>query len=179
MIAIDLLPPEEAVAAAASRRSRRLGAMVGGTVAIGLLLGHVAVEGAAAVTNRRLARIGAELTALDRPVTALRRLRQRRAALGRRLGMIAALEAPAAEPVSLLETLADAAPSGLWLTELTLVDGRLRLAGLAEDEQTIADFLAHLRRIGSLGGVDLEEAASDEHAHPRRFVVAGRIGDRR
>jgi Tfp pilus assembly protein PilN len=129
-------------------------------------------------TRRALVRTDVERSALERPVRALRRLRQRQATLRRRLAVIERLEARGREPVVLLGALATAAPARLWLTELTLVDGRLRLAGLAADERIIADFIARLRGVGILGAIDLEEAGRDDRAtpSPRRFVIGGRLG---
>ena len=181
MITIDLLPPEDAAAAAAARRARSLGTAIVVTGVVGLLLAHAVLEIATAVTQRRLVRTGAELASLERPVAALRRLRDRQAALRRRLAVIAGLEARRTSPARLLDGLATAASPHLWLTEVTLAEGRLRLTGLATDERTITDFLDRLRDTGALAALDLEEAGRDDRATPpaRRFVVAGRVGEER
>jgi hypothetical protein len=126
-------------------------------------------------------------------VAALRRLRQRQVALRSRLAVLERLEArggalggeagggPEGGLVGTLGALAAAAPPQLWLTELKLTGGRLELAGLAADEQTIADFVARLRGVKALEALDLEDAARDDHATsaPRRFVIAGHVGDGR
>jgi type IV pilus assembly protein PilN len=180
MIAIDLLPPEEVSATAAARRARAVAVGIALAAGLALLVGHVALEAATELGRRRLVHVDAELAALERPVAALRRLRQRQAALRRRLGVIAGLEARGGGPVPLLDALAMAASPRLSLTEVTLDDERMRLTGFAVDDQTIADFLARLRRTGALAALDLEEAARDDRTpDARRFVVTGRVGEGR
>lgn len=185
MIAIDLLPPEEARAAAAGRQARRLAVLGAATAVLGLALGHGALEVAAAMTQREIVRASAERAVLERPLAALRRLRQRQGALRSRLAVLERLEARGGEPgggrVQLLEALAAVAPPRLWLTELKLTAERLELAGRAADERTIADFVARLRELRPLNALDLEDAARDDRATPalRRFVIAGRVGDGR
>jgi Tfp pilus assembly protein PilN len=180
MITVDLRPPEDVGAAAVLRRARTLAIAIVATTGLVLILGHAALETATALTRRRLVRVDAELAALERPVAALRRLRQRQAALRQRLAVIAALVGRRGGTLRLLDALAAATSGRLSLAEVSLVDGRLRLTGAADDDQTIADFLTRLRGTGSLGGLDLEEVGRDEHApQARRFVVTGRVEEAR
>src|SRR5262245_63207582 len=122
MIAIDLLPPEDAGAAAARRRARAIAIGIAVVAGLALLLGHAALETSTLFSRRRLTQVDAELAALERPVAALRRLRQRQAALRQRLGVIAGLEARGGGPVPLLDALAVAAsrnsrsPRSRWST---------------------------------------------------------------
>ncbi len=178
MITVDLRPPDEAAAARAARRARVLAAVVAGVGTAGLAVAHVALEVAAGATRRELVRTEDELAGLRRPVAALRRLRQRQAALAGRLAVLHRLEARRGDAVRLLDALGAAAPQGLWLSELVLAGGRLRLTGFATDDQTIAGFVARLRATLALPGLDLEEAGRDQGAAlaPRRFVVAGPVG---
>jgi Tfp pilus assembly protein PilN len=192
-IAVDLLPPDEARTAAARRRARRLGGLGVAIAALGLALGHGALEVAGGVTEQEIVQANAERAALERPVAALRRLQQRQVALRSRLAVLERLEARGGALggeagggsggglVGALGALAAAAPPQLWLTELKLTGDRLELAGLAADEQTIADFVARLRGVKALEALDLEDAARDDHATPasRRFVIAGHVGDGR
>jgi len=180
MIAIDLLPPEDASAAAALRRARAVGIGIAVAAGLTLLIGHAALEASMVLTRHRLLRVHAEMAALERPVAALRRLRQRQAALRHRLGVIAGLDGRRGGPVALLDALAVAASPRLSLTEVALVDERMRLTGVAVDDQTIADFLARLGATGVIAALDLEEAGRDDRApHARRFVVTGRVGEGR
>ncbi len=181
MVVIDLLPPDEARAAAWARRVRRLGRAGGLVLAAGVAAGHLALVRATASTGRDAAAVEAELRILRRPVAELRRLRRRQTRLARRLAVIERLEAQGVESLGLLGALSGALPPGAWLTELVLAGGRLRLAGAAVDDAAIADLVTRLRGIASLAGVDLEEATQDEAAGgagvaARRFVVSGRLG---
>ena len=179
-IAIDLLPPEDVGAAAALRRARAVAIGIAVGAGLALLIAHGALETSTLLSRRRLIRVDAELGALERPVAALRRLRQRQAALRQRLGVIAGLEGRGGGPVPLLDALAVAASPRLSLTEVALVDERMRLTGVAVDDQTIADFLARLGATGVIAALDLEEAGRDDRApHARRFVVTGRVGEGR
>src|SRR5262249_23113428 len=81
MIDVDLLPPDEVRHAAEMRRVRL---WCGGILAVAVVsvsVAHGAVELAATVSGRRLARLEAELAGLRRPAAALARLRQRRGAV--------------------------------------------------------------------------------------------------
>lgn len=176
MIAIDLRPPEDVAASATARRARQRAIVIAVIAALGIACAHAALEAVTVLTRRSLVHVDAELAALERPVAALRRLRQRQVALRQRLAVIAGLEADGGGPVRLLDALAVSASPRLWLTELTLVDGALRLTGFADDDQTVADYLARLRGTGSLDSIDLEEAGRDDHTpQARRFVVTGRV----
>jgi Tfp pilus assembly protein PilN len=180
MIAVDLRPPEDVGAAAALRRARTLAITIAATAGLALLLGHAALETATVLTRRGLVRVDAELAALERPVAALRRLRQRQVALRQRLAVIAGLEAHRGGTLRLLDALAMAASARVSLAEVALADGRLRLTGAADDDQTIADFLSRLRGTGSLAALDLEEVARDDRGpRARRFVVTGRVEEER
>jgi type IV pilus assembly protein PilN len=178
LIAVDLLPPDEARAAAARRRTRRLGALGVAVAVAGLIVGHGLLAFATAVTGHEIARAERERSALERPVAVLRRLRQRQASLRSRLAVLARLEARGSEPGRVLAALASCAPAGLWLTAVKLAGGRLELAGVAADDRTIADFVARLHRDGALRGLDLEDATRDDAPAPpvRRFVIAGAVG---
>jgi len=180
MIAVDLRPQEDVGAAAALRRARTLAITIAATAGLALLLGHAALETATVLTRRGLVRVDAELAALERPVAALRRLRQRQVALRQRLAVIAGLEAHRGGTLRLLDALAMAASARVSLAEVALADGRLRLTGAADDDQTIADFLSRLRGTGSLAALDLEEVARDDRGpRARRFVVTGRVEEER
>jgi type IV pilus assembly protein PilN len=181
VIAVDLLPPDEARAATRRRRARRLVVLGAAAIAAELMLAHGVIEVGAHLTSGATARARAERAALERPVAALRRLRERQAALGSRLAVLRRLEGDAGSPARLLTALAAATPPRLWLTELQLIGGRLQLVGFAPDDRTIADFAARLHTIPALRELDLEDAARDGRAASaaRRFVIAGRVGDDR
>ena len=179
MIDIDLLPPDEVRLASEMRRVRISCGCILAMAVVGVAVVHGAVEVSIAVTGRRLARLETQLADLRRPVAALGRLRQRRSALDRRLRTIATLEARGGETARLLAALAAVTPERVWLSELSLLDGRLRVSGFATDEQTIASFLAQLRGQRPFRDVDLDETARDDRAPPgaRRFVVSGHVAD--
>jgi len=141
--------------------------------------GHVVLEHASAATHREATIVDAELEVLRRPAAALRRLRARQAQLARRLAVIDGLEARGRTTLAALAVVSDAVPPGSWLTELTLADGRLRLAGIARDDRLIVAFVAGLRATAALRAVDLEEASGaggEPERTARRFVVAGTLG---
>ena len=181
MIDVDLLPPDEVRFATEIRRVRIWCGCILAVAMASFSVAHGALELTAIVTGRRLARLETELAGLRRPAAALGRLRQRRTALDGRLRTIATLEGRGGETARLLAVLAAVMPERLWLSELSLLDGRLRASGFATDEQTIATFLVHLRGEPSFRDVDLDEAARDDRAPPgiRRFVVSGQIRDDR
>src|SRR4030095_14106727 len=158
-MAVYLLPPDEARAAAARRRTRRLGVTGVAVTIVGLIVGHGLLAIATAFTARQSATAELERAALERPVVVLRRLRQRQASLRSRLAILARLEARGGEPGRVLDALASCVPAGLWLTAVKLAAGRLELAGVATDDRTIADFVARLHQDGALRALDVEEAS--------------------
>jgi Tfp pilus assembly protein PilN len=179
MIDVDLLPPDEVRHAAEMRRVRIWCVCILAVAVVGFSVAHGVLELTAAVTGRRLAGLERELTGLRRPAAALVRLRQRRVELDGRLRTIATLEGRGGETARLLAALAAVTPERLWLSELSLLDGRLRASGFSTDEQTIASFLVHLRAERWFRDVDLDEAGRDDRVPSgvRRFVVSGRVGD--
>ena len=179
MIDVDFLPPDEVRHAAEMRTVQIWCGCILAVAVVSFSVAHGALELTAIVTGRRLARLETELAGLRRPAAALGRLRQRRTALDGRLRTIATLEGRGGETARLLAVLAAVMPERLWLSELSLLDGRLRASGFATDEQTIATFLVHLRGERSFRDVDLDEAARDDRAPSgvRRFVVSGHVGD--
>jgi Tfp pilus assembly protein PilN len=184
MVVIDLLPADEARAALTARRRRVAALAAGALVASVLIVGHAAIERATATAHRQAAAVDVALGALHRPAAALRRLRARREQLARRLAVIHDLEARGRTLLAALDAVSDALPQGAWLTELTVADGRLRVAGVARDDRLIVAFVAGLRAATALRGIDLEEAsgvtggAADggQDRSARRFVVAGGLG---
>lgn len=179
MVVIDLLPADEARAARTARRQRLVGRAAAALVASVVLGGHVVLERATVATRRAESTVDAELGILRRPAAALRRLRVRQAKLARRLAVIDGLEVRGRTALAALAAVSGAVPPGSWLTELTLADGRLRVAGVAGDDGLIVAFVTGLRATAALRAVDLEEAGgsgSEPERTGRRFVVAGTLG---
>ena len=65
-------------------------------------------------------------------------------------------------PVRVMESLSLAAPERLWLTEFKENSGNLSLAGMAVDNQTVADFLKALSTSAYFGNVELIETSQIE-----------------
>jgi type IV pilus assembly protein PilN len=82
-----------------------------------------------------------------------------------------------AGPVRVMESLAVATPSALWLTEFKEIGGNLTIAGVAVDNQTIAEFLKALASYAYFNNTELVETTQNQQAGmpPRRFLIKARL----
>ena len=80
-------------------------------------------------------------------------------------------------PVRVMESLAIATPSALWLTEFKETGGNLTITGVAADNQTIAEFLKALAAHAYFNNTELVEITQNQQAGmpPRRFLIKSRL----
>jgi type IV pilus assembly protein PilN len=80
-------------------------------------------------------------------------------------------------PVRVMESLAVATPSTLWLTEFKEIGGNLTITGVALDNQTIAEFLKSLASYAYFSNTELVETTQNQQAGmpPRRFLIKSRL----
>ena len=80
-------------------------------------------------------------------------------------------------PVRVMESLAVATPSALWLTEFKEIGGNLTITGVAVDNQTIAEFLKALASYAYFNNTELVETTQNQQAGmpPRRFLIKARL----
>jgi type IV pilus assembly protein PilN len=80
-------------------------------------------------------------------------------------------------PILVMDSLAAAIPSSLWLIELKQSGGNLMINGLATDNQSVAEFIRSLSRSGHFKDVELVETTqADQKTGPfKRFAIQSGI----
>jgi len=92
-----------------------------------------------------------EIAAIDQKNKALRKkigqvkdFEKKKADLEQKLAVLQSLKAGKSGPVHLLDELSSALPAKLWLTKFSEKSGSIKLAGVADNENTVADFMRSL-----------------------------------
>lgn len=99
----------------------------------------------------------AQLNRLKATTKEVRDLEAKKEELRDKLAVIAILKRSKAGPVRVMDDLNLALPERAWLTNVKERDGRLRIQGLALDNQTIAGFMKELEGSDYFSAVDLVE----------------------
>lgn len=162
MIRINLLPVREARRAA---NMRRHGLFLGGTVlAAGLVcIGlHVSISSSISVERHQMQVARAELSKLEMAQKQVEGFRREKEAIEQKLGVIHRLEAGRQGPVRMMDEIASRIPEKLWLRELELRAGQLKLRGTSLDNEVVAEFMTRLERSPMIAGVELKQTRLNE-----------------
>src|SRR5581483_4415860 len=157
MIRINLLPAEEAQAAAGRRQELFTGVLAVLSVVLIMTLAHMWQWVRLAEATRELNRLTQELVALQGPYATVQKIEAQKRELREKLKVIGELETKRRGPVRALEDLSSATPDKLWLTEFADTGGTLKISGLGVDEQTVADFMRRLAASPYFRAVDLDQ----------------------
>jgi type IV pilus assembly protein PilN len=177
MIRINLLPVKELKAEVVRRREL----MIGG---ISLALTGVLILGVHGYQWRRASALGKELDGLRKELQVLNVKAKDVAELQRKIKefegknkVIDDINKKKSGPVRVMESLAVATPSALWLTEFKETGGNLTITGVAVDNQTIAEFLKALAAHTYFSNTELVETTQNQQAGmpPRRFLIKSRL----
>lgn len=177
MIRINLLPVKELKAEVVRRREL----MVGG---VSLALAGVLILGVYAYQWRQASAIEKELDELRRELQVLNVKAKNVTELQRKIKefegknkVIDDINKKKSGPVRVMESLAIATPSALWLTEFKETGGNLTITGVAADNQTIAEFLKSLASYAYFNNPELVETTQNQQAGmpPRRFLIKARL----
>ena len=77
--------------------------------------------------------------------------------LKKKMAVMDTLEANRFEPTRLLDTMTQViVPKRMWFTNLTTSGGSVKIAGIALDNKTVADFMVRLEKTGLFSDVDLK-----------------------
>lgn len=177
MIRINLLPVKELKAEEVRRREL----MIGG---VSLALTGMLMLGVYAYQWRQAATLENELDELQQELQVLNVKAKDVAELQRKIKefegknkVIDDINKKKSGPVRVMESLAIATPSALWLTEFKETGGNLTIAGVAVDNQTIAEFLKALASHAYFNNTELVETTQNQQAGlpPRRFLIKARL----
>lgn len=173
MIRINLLPVKELEAESVRRRELTIG---GAVLAVAILV----MGGVHFFQWREQSRLENELTDLRGEIQALTvkvkevgELQNKIKDLRGKNKIFEDLSKKRVGPVRVLESLAVATPTSLWLTELRENGGNVVINGLAMDNQTIAEFMRALAKSKYFNNVDLVEVVQDRSAAPalKKFSI--------
>jgi type IV pilus assembly protein PilN len=146
MILINLLPYREA------RRKQRKQNFVAG-IGLSVLIGALVVAGAWVLLQMLIANqrqrnefLEGENTRLDNQIKDIANLRDEIEALTRRQNAVEALQAERNLPVHLLNEIARLTPEGVYLTSVKQQDRVVTLAGMAQTQERISEFLRNTSR---------------------------------
>jgi type IV pilus assembly protein PilN len=177
MIRINLLPVKELKAEVVRRREL----VIGG---VSLALTGVLILGVFAYQWRQGSAIERELDELRKELEVLNVKAKDVAELQRKIKefegknkVIDDINKKKSGPVRVMESLAVATPSALWLTEFKEIGGNLTITGVAADNQTIAEFLKALASYAYFNNTELVETTQNQQAGmpPRRFLIKARL----
>jgi type IV pilus assembly protein PilN len=177
MIRINLLPVKELKAEVVRRREL----MIGG---VSLALTGVLILGVYAYQWRQASSVEKELDELRNELQVLNVKAKDVAELQRKIKefegknkVIDDINKKKSGPVRVMESLAVATPSALWLTEFKEIGGNLTITGVAVDNQTIAEFLKALATHAYFNNTELVETTQNQQAGlpPRRFLIKSRL----
>lgn len=157
MIRINLLPVKALRAEVARRREIIIGSAVLAVV-VALLAGAYGYQlYQLSSLQTELATLRSELQALNVKIKEVGDLQNKIKDLRGKTKIIEDLNRKKSGPVLVMESLSNATPGSLWLTDLRESGGNLTMNGLAVDNQTIADFLKSMAASKYFSNVELIE----------------------
>ncbi len=95
-------------------------------------------------TKEQIAEIDKQNRALQKKIGQVKDFEKKKADLEQKLNVLDSLKENKSGPVHLLDELSRALPDKLWLTKFTEKDGSITLSGIADNENTVADFMRTL-----------------------------------
>jgi type IV pilus assembly protein PilN len=112
--------------------------------------------------NQRIQILNSEIDDLNEKIAEIDQLEAQKRRLLARMEVIEQLEATTPEAVILIDTLVDAIPAGTWLTEIRQQGTNVNLAGRAQSNARVAEFLRNLDGSPWISGPPrLEEIIND------------------
>jgi type IV pilus assembly protein PilN len=157
MIRINLLPVREARRAA---NLRQQGVLLGVALAAALVVCtgmHLSISASIASERGKIQTARVELAKLEETRREVERFRREKEEIERKLGVIQTLEESRVGPVRVMDEIASRIPERLWLGELDLRGGVLKLKGTSLDNEVVAAFMTSLESSPRIQGVELKQ----------------------
>lgn len=173
MIRINLLPFKEHQAEVLRRREIAIGSVVLGSVIAVFAAMYLYQTYTLSRLEKELAALRGEIQALNLKVKEVGDLQSRIKDLKGKHQIIEELNKKKSGPVLVMQSLSNAAPASLWLTELRESGGGVTMNGLAADNQTVADFMTALAASKYFTSVELVETTQGvgPNASFKRFSI--------
>jgi type IV pilus assembly protein PilN len=162
MIRINLLPVREERRRADVRQfaALMLATVLGTALLSGLVQWHVKAR--VAETKGSLAQIQRQIDQFGPQLEKVKKYRETKAAIERKLDVIERLEESRSGPVRVLDELASRSPDRLWITRLEARDREITIYGMSLDNELVALFLTSLNNSPYFKNVELRETEAKE-----------------
>jgi type IV pilus assembly protein PilN len=95
-------------------------------------------------TKNEIAEIDKQNKALQKKIGQVKDFEKKKADLEQKLNVLNSLKAGKTGPVHLLDELSSSLPEKLWLTKFSEKGGSITISGIADSENTVADFMNSL-----------------------------------
>jgi len=106
--------------------------------------------------NAEIKKTNSELAKYDKINKEIAATKQKLSNLKKKMAVMDALEANRFEPTQLLDTMTQAiVPKRMWFTNLETSGRKVKIAGIALDNKTVADFMVRLEKTELFSDVDL------------------------
>ena len=177
MIRINLLPVKELKAEVVRRRELMIGGVSLALTGVLLLLVYAYQWRQASALQSELDELQKELQVLNVKAKDVAELQKKIKEFAGKNKVIDDINKKKSGPVRVMESLAAATPSALWLTEFKETGGNLTITGVAVDNQTIAEFLKALASHAYFNNTELVETTQNQQAGlpPRRFLIKAQL----
>ncbi len=159
MIHINLLPVREARRQAGLRaQGVLLGGAIAAAVAVCAVL-HLSIASSIGDEKGKIQTAKVELAKLEEARKQVERFRREKEEIEQKLGVIHRLEQARNGPVLIMDEIATRIPERLWLVELDMRGGALKMKGTSMDNETVAAFMTSLEASPMIGGVELKQTS--------------------
>lgn len=176
MIRINLLPTKEAERAMGARNQRALLALGLSVMLLFMVIPYVWQSTRLTRLAREIDNVKRQVARLSEQVKEVENLDRLQAEFDAKLRIIKDLEDRRTGPANMLSALGKSAPESLWVTSLTETMGKVKIKGVALDNETIAEFMKNLEVCrppaaivqpvaaseGDVGGASGEKSMKDE-----------------
>jgi type IV pilus assembly protein PilN len=177
MIRLNLLPVRE-LNAESTRRRELIVAGISLAVTTVILLGAYVYQSVQLSNlSSELPTLRKEIEVLNSKIKELGNLEAKIKELTSKHKVIEDLRTQKIGPALVMDSLAAAIPSSLWLMEIKQIGAGLVINGLATDNQSVAEFIRSLSRSGHFKDVELVETTqADEKTGPfKKFSIQSNI----
>ena len=163
MIRINLLPFRAARKKENVRRQVSIFTLTVVLVLVGLGWYHLSLNSQVTAMERRVDDTKTELQNLEKQLKEIKRISTVLATIQRKTSVIENLDLNREAGVRLLDAMTQLViKDQMYLTRLRVTEGQVELAGIAADNQTIADFMLRLESSGFFSRIILKSTAADK-----------------
>ena len=162
MAKINLLPWREELR---KQKQREFASMSGGSAIIAgliVLLAHFHVDGLIDNQNQRNAFLESEIDILDQRIVRIKELERMKANLLARMNVIQELQRSRPESVHLMDEMVRTLPDGVYLDKFTQKGKDLTMAGVAQSNARVSDYMRNIDSSEWLTGPSLDQIKTKE-----------------